>query len=256
VLTSELKLEKSGGVLTATLNRPEKKNAFTREMYAALAAAVVSADQDPMVRVLLVQGEGDSFTAGNDLSEFAAASADPSTAGVAADPLVKALAEATTPIVAAVHGQAVGIGLTMLLHCDLVYVAEDARISTPFAKLGICPGAASSMLLPARIGHARAFALFTLGDPIDGRTAAEWGLANAALPEAEVKPRARAAAEALASRPPGAVAATKRLLRDTAAYARQIEMESAEFMARLRSPEAKEAFAAFFERRAPDFSRF
>ena len=254
--TDHVRVERAAGIVTLTLVRPEKKNALTPEMYAALAAAIVEADQDRETRVVLLEAEGDAFTAGNDLAEFAAAASDQFPERFGAEPLLEALVLARTPIVAAVQGQAVGVGLTLLLHCDLVYVAENARLSSPFVNLALTPEAASSLLLPARIGHVRAFALFALGEAIDGRTAAAWGLANAALPAAEVRACARAAAEALAQRPPAAVAAAKALMRDAPAYASRIQEEYEQFRAQLRSPEAHEAFAAFFEKRAPDFSRF
>jgi enoyl-CoA hydratase/carnithine racemase len=150
----------------------------------------------------------------------------------------------------------VGIGVTMLLHCDLVFVAEDAKLSTPFVNLALVPEAASSILLQARIGYARAYAMFALGEPIDGRTAASIGLANAAFPASEVRAKAFAAAKALASRPIGALQATKELMRDSETIAAVIARETEIFGARLRSPETAEALRAFAERRAPDFSKF
>jgi enoyl-CoA hydratase/carnithine racemase len=143
----------------------------------------------------------------------------------------------------------------MLLHCDLVYVAEDALLTTPFVNLALVPEAASSMLLPARIGHARAFAMFVLGEAVDGKKAEAWGIANAAVPASELRAKARAAAEAVASRAPASVALTKQLMRDPAAIAEQMAEEGKHFAAQLKSPEAKEAFAAFAQKRAPDFSK-
>ncbi|MDB5462233.1 MAG: enoyl-CoA hydratase, partial [Phenylobacterium sp.] len=195
-MTEHVLSEKSGGVLTLTMNRPEKKNAITRAMYQALGDAIDGAADDRDVRCVLIQANGDSFTAGNDLSEFAAVNSGDTTANQAREggnPLLTALGRAKTPLVAAVHGRAVGVGVTMLLHCDLVYVAEDALLTTPFVNLALVPEAASSMLLPARIGHARAFAMFVLGEAVDGKTAAAWGIANAAVPAAELRAKARAA---------------------------------------------------------------
>jgi enoyl-CoA hydratase/carnithine racemase len=255
-MSGQVLIERAGGVLTLTLNRPDKKNALTREMYAVVGAAIREADQDHEIRVVLLQANGDTFTAGNDLQEFAdinAGEAPPE--GFSAQPLLAAITEARTPIIAAVHGRAVGIGMTLLLHCDLVFVAEDAQLSSPFVNLALAPEAASSLLLPARIGHPRAFAMFALGEPIDGRTAAAWGLANAAVPAAELHARARAAADQLALRPPASVAATKALMRDATAYARRIEAEFEVFQTQLKSPEAREAFAAFLEKRPADFSK-
>jgi enoyl-CoA hydratase/carnithine racemase len=252
----QVRVEKAGGVLTVTLARPEKKNALTPEMYAGLTAALRSAEEDREVRVVLLQAEGDAFCAGNDLAEFSAVSAGQAPRSIAAKPFLDALVQARAPLVAAVQGLAVGVGVTMLLHCDLVFVAEDARLSAPFANLALTPEAASSLLLPARIGHVRAFSMFALGEAIDGRTAAAWGLANAALPAGEVQTRARAAAEALARRPPASIGATKALMREVQAYASRMEAEFVRFGDQLRSEEAKEAFAAFYEKRPADFSRF
>ena len=257
-MTEHIRVEKSGGVLTLTLNRPEKKNALTRAMYQALGEAIDGSVSDREVRCVLIQAEGDAFTAGNDIADFAAVNAGDSAGRVVAvegNPLLAALARAKTPLVAAVQGRAVGVGLTMLLHCDLVYVAEDAILSAPFVNLALVPEAASSLLLPARIGHVRAFAMFALGETIDGTTAAAWGIANAALPAAKVRARARAAAEAIAAKPPAAVIKTKALMRDEQAVIAHIALEGARFLEQLRSPEAREAFAAFAEKRAPDFGK-
>jgi enoyl-CoA hydratase/carnithine racemase len=253
-MTDHVIVEKNGGVLTLTLNRPEKKNALTTAMYAVLTRALDDAADDVDVRCVLIQGNGDSFTAGNDLSEFAAINAGDSERA-SGNSLVSALARASVPIVAAVHGRAVGVGATMLLHCDLVFVTDDARLSTPFVNLALVPEAASSLLLPARIGHARAFSMFVLGEPIDGATAAAWGIANAVVPRDELRTRARSAAEAVASRPRASVALTKRLMRDTDALAARIAEENRHFAAQLKSDEAREAFAAFREKRPPDFRK-
>ncbi|HKR90303.1 MAG TPA: enoyl-CoA hydratase-related protein [Phenylobacterium sp.] len=256
-MSERVLIDKAAGVLTITLNRPEKKNALTVEEYARLGGTIDAANDDPEVRAILIQANGDMFTAGHDLSEFAAINAGGAANRdrPAGEPFLLALANARKPLVAAVHGRAVGIGLTMLLHCDLVYVAEDAFLSSPFVGLALVPEAASSLLLPARIGHVRAFDLFVLGTPIDGRIAVEWGIANAALPAAEVQAKARAAAEALAAKPAAAVRVTKALMRDIPAMIQRIDQEFGHFYAQLRSPEAKEAFCAFFEKRPADFSK-
>lgn len=257
-MTEHVLIEKSKGVLTLTLNRPEKKNALTRAMYRALGEAIDGANDDPEARCVLIEANGDAFTAGNDIADFAAVNAgDGGAQSARADgnPLLIALGRARRPLVAAVQGRAVGVGVTMLLHCDLVYVAEDALLTTPFVNLALVPEAASSLLLPARIGHARAFSMFVLGEAVDGRTAAAWGIANAALPAEDVRARARAAAEAVAARPPAAVAKTKALMRHEAAVAEQMSREAEHFASQLTSPEAREAFAAFTEKRAPDFSK-
>ena len=256
-MTDHVLTEKSGGVLTLTLNRPEKKNALTRAMYQALADGIDGAEQDAEIRCVLIQAEGEAFTAGNDLADFAAINRGdtPEATRPRTNPLLAALARARTPIVAAVNGRAVGIGTTMLLHCDLVFVSDDAVLTTPFVNLALVPEAASSLTLPARIGHARAFAMFVLGEPVDAEKAVGWGIANAKCPKAELRTRARGAAEAIASRPASAVALTKALMRDPAALTARMELEGGHFAAQLKSPEAKEAFAAFAEKRAPDFSR-
>jgi enoyl-CoA hydratase/carnithine racemase len=247
-MSDHILIDKAAGVLTLTLNRPEKKNALTAAMYAALGGAIAEADADSDVRCVVLQANGDSFTAGNDLSEFAAFNAGETDRAIG-NPLLAALARATTPIVAAVQGRAVGVGTTMLLHCDLVFVAEDAVLSTPFVNLALVPEAASSILLPARIGHARAFAMFVLGQSVDARTAVAWGLANSVLPVAELRAQAGTAAEAIAARPPAAVAITKRLMRDTAAIEARIADEGRYFAAQLRSDEARDAFAGFERKR-------
>jgi enoyl-CoA hydratase/carnithine racemase len=224
-------------------------------MYQALGEAIDGAAADAQVRCILIQAEGDVFTAGNDLGDFAAANrAEPSDAP-RGNPLLTALARAVTPIVAAVNGRAVGVGTTMLLHCDMVFVSEDAVLTTPFVNLALIPEAASSLTLPARIGHARAFAMFVLGEAVDANTAVQWGIANAVCPRAELRTRARAAADAIAARPASAVRLTKMLMRDPAALTARMEIEGTHFAAQLKSAEAKEAFAAFAEKRAPDFSR-
>jgi enoyl-CoA hydratase/carnithine racemase len=244
-------------VLTLTLNRPKKKNALTRAMYQTLGDAIDGASDDSAIRCIVIQSEGDAFTAGNDLGDFAeinrrAASADPPRH---TNPLLAALARATKPIVAAVQGRAVGIGTTLLLHCDMVVVAEDALLTTPFVNLALVPEAASSLLLPARIGHARAFSMFVLGESVNAATAVAWGLANTVCPRAELHARARGIAEAIATRPSSAIGRTKTLMRDAAMLAARMEVEGAHFAAQLASPEAMEAFAAFAEKRAPNFTR-
>jgi enoyl-CoA hydratase/carnithine racemase len=247
-MSDHVLVDQSGGVLTLTLNRPEKKNALTAEMYAALGRAIHDAGQDADVRCIVLQANGDSFTAGNDLAEFAAVNAGERDRATG-NPLLAALAHASTPIVAAVQGRAVGVGTTMLLHCDLVFVGADALLSTPFVNLALVPEAASSILLPARVGHARAFSMFVLGESVDAPTAVQWGIANAVVPVVDLRARARAAADAIAARPPAAVAITKRLMRDAAALEARIAEESRHFAAQLESEEARAAFAAFQRKR-------
>ncbi|MBR0795722.1 enoyl-CoA hydratase/isomerase family protein [Bradyrhizobium jicamae] len=243
-----------GSVLSVTMARPDKKNAITNAMYGAMADALERAEGDTAIRAVLIQGDGDSFTAGNDLADFAAVSQ-----GARGERHVtrflKSLAVASRPLVAAVQGNAVGIGTTMLLHCDLVYLASNARLITPFVNLALVPEAASTWLMPQRIGHARAYAMFALGEPVEAETAVSIGLANAVVPPDALRARARAAAEALAKRPLGSLQHTKLLMRDTARISAQMAREGEIFQERLMSAEAREAFAAFAERRQPDFSK-
>ena len=250
-MTEHVLVGAQGGVLTLTLNRPEKRNALTDAMYGALADAMAAAEADPATRVIVVRGEGEAFTAGNDLSEFAASGGRLGHV----QRFLSALLGATRPLVAAVHGRAVGIGLTMLLHCDHVLLAEDAQLSAPFVSLALVPEAGSGLLLPARIGHARAFAVFALGEVVSAPDALAWGLANRVVPREVLRAAAEEVAARLARQPMEAVAATKRLMRDAAALAVQMEAEGAVFRERLGSAEAREAFAAFRERRAADFGR-
>lgn len=256
-MTEHVRTTVEDGILRVTLARSDKKNALTTAMYAALGNALARAETDPSVRAVLLEAEGDAFSAGNDLGDFAAvASGQLALEDTTIHLFLNALAAARKPYVAAVQGLAVGIGVTMLLHCDLVFVAEDAKLSTPFVNLALVPEAASSALLQARIGYARAYAMFALGEPIDGRTAAAMGLANAALPANEVGPKALAAAKLLASKPLGALQATKELMRDSKAIAGLMARETAIFTTRLKSPETAEALRAFAERRPPDFRKF
>jgi enoyl-CoA hydratase/carnithine racemase len=244
------------GVLTVTLARPEKKNAITQAMYAALAEATERARSDDAVRVLLFNAEGDSFSAGNDIADFIAlGSQGAEAADMPVFRFLKSLADMDKPAVAAVRGRAVGIGLTLLLHCDLVVVAEDALLSVPFVNLALAPEAASSQLLPLLVGHQRAFEMFALGEPIDGRTALAWGLANRAVRADQVDGVAAELAARLATRAPNSIRKTKRLMRDAEALWSRMQAEGEAFGSQMRSPEAMEAFMAFSQKRAPDFTR-
>jgi enoyl-CoA hydratase/carnithine racemase len=257
LVTQHVLVEKSEKLLVLTLNRPDKKNALTRAMYSTLATEITNADTDPDLRCILIMANGDMFTAGNDLADFAAignAAAAPKPED--ANPLLPALARARTPIVAAVNGRAVGVGVTMLLHCDMVYLAADALLSTPFVNLALVPEAASSLLLPLRIGHVRAFEMFVLGEPVNAEKAVSWGIANRAVPPSDLHSIARAAAISIAARAPASVVATKALMRDQSAVLARMKEETGHFARQLKSAEFKEAFTAFSERRAPDFSKF
>jgi enoyl-CoA hydratase/carnithine racemase len=256
-VTQHVLVEKSDKLLVLTLNRPEKKNALTRAMYQTLATEIGNADADPAIRCILVIANGDMFTAGNDLADFAAiGNATTAPKPEDANPLLPALAKARTPIVAAVNGRAVGVGVTMLLHCDMVYLAEDAMLIAPFVNLALVPEAGSSLLLPLRIGHVRAFEMFVLGEPVNAERAVSWGIANRAVPPSELHSVARAAAVSIASRAPASVVATKSLMRDQSVVLARMSEETGHFVRQLKSAEFKEAFAAFSERRAPDFSKF
>lgn len=244
-------IRRDGAVLEIRFNRPEKKNAITNAMYAAMADALEQAAADAAVRAILFTAEGDLFTAGNDLMDFAAQNTGAFTGPREVERFLRRAIEAEKPLVAAVAGDAVGVGATMLLHCDLVYIADSARLITPFVDLGLVPENASSLTLPARIGHARAFALLGLCEPMNGRDAAQNGIANAALAAAEVEPRARAAAQALAAKPPESLRLTKNLMRDRAPLAARVAEEGALFAERLKSDEAAQAFAAFLQKRPP-----
>jgi enoyl-CoA hydratase/carnithine racemase len=253
-MTEHVKVRQDGAVLEIIFARPEKKNALSNAMYRTATEALERAHDDRAVRVILFGAEGDAFTAGNDIADFASAAAG-ERRDLAAFDFITALGRAEKPIVAAVSGLAVGVGTTMLLHCDLVYVAETARLTTPFVNLALVPEAASSMLLPGRIGHVRAFAMFALGESISGPEAFSLGLANKVLPRDDVLPAARAAARKLAAQPLGAIIATKKLMREREPILARMAQESAVFGQRLQTEEAREAFRAFAERRPPEFAK-
>lgn len=255
-MSEHIHTELKDGVLVVTLARPEKKNAITQAMYLALSEATERARTDPQVRVLLFQARGDSFSAGNDIADFIAIGSQSGTPfDMSVFRFLKALADLDRPAVAAVRGRAVGIGLTLLLHCDLVVVAEDALLSAPFVNLALAPEAASTLLLPAAIGHQRAFELFALGQAIDGRTALAWGLANRAVRADEVETAAWDLATQLAARAPNSIRRTKALMRDAERLWDLMRREGEVFGDQMRSPEAMEAFMAFTQKRAPDFSK-
>lgn len=255
-MSEHIKTHLDGGVLTVVFDRADKKNAITQAMYAALAEATENARADDAVRVILFRSEGDAFSAGNDIADFIAISqTSDNLVDMGVFRFLKALADLDKPAVAAVRGRAVGIGLTMLLHCDLVVVAEDALLSAPFVNLALAPEAASTLLLPAAIGHQRAFELFALGEAIDGRTALAWGLANRAVPADQVETVAADLAAKLTARAPNSIRKTKALMRDPSALWALMQREGAAFGSQMRSPEAMEAFAAFTQKRAPDFSK-
>lgn len=244
------------GVATLTIDRPAKKNAITGEMYEAFVAHLKQAAADKSVRAVLITGAGNAFTAGNDLKDFG----DPRFIQPDSPVLgfMQGLAAFEKPVVAAVNGIAVGIGVTMLLHCDLVYVADNASFSMPFTSLGLVPEFASTLLLPLIAGRVRAAEKLLLGRPFLAPEAVVMGLANAVLPAAEVLPHAQKVAQSFNALPPGAVRDTKRLLRQAQGPAIQeaILREASHFGPRLAGGEAREAIAAILEKRPPDFSKF
>jgi enoyl-CoA hydratase/carnithine racemase len=239
------------GILTIEISRREKKNAITSDMYRAMSAALSRARDDSHVRVVLLRGQDDMFTAGNDLADFLQRKVgDPS----AAIPFLHLIAGFEKPIVAAVAGNAVGIGTTMLLHCDLVYAADNARFQLPFVNLALCPEGGSSLLLPRVAGYQRAAELLMLGEPFDAATAREAGFVNRVLAPGELMAAAMDAAQKLAARPAGSVAVTKALLKrppDRSAI-EAIDEEVIFFSDLVAAPAAKEIFAAFLEKRGPD----
>ncbi|MCB1550231.1 MAG: enoyl-CoA hydratase/isomerase family protein [Hyphomicrobiaceae bacterium] len=256
-MTTEIEITLKDGVQLIRLARPEKKNALTGAMYDAMSAALDRGETDDEIAVHVFIGSGGSFSAGNDINDFARRSSTPS-GGIPTPSLsfIRRLPVTTKPMIAAVDGLAVGIGTTMLLHCDLVYVSPTASLRTPFLDLGVVPEAASSLLIPQRAGYVRAFELLCLGQPCDAEAAVRAGLANAVVPQDQLEATALAAARRLADKPRDALMLSRRLLRgDNGAIVKRLEEEAAIFGERLTSPEAKEAFAAFFEKRAPDFRK-
>ena len=249
------------GVATIEIARPEKKNAITMAMYQAMADALVAANADSAVRAVLITGQPGVFTSGNDLEDFM--QRPPGSGSDAMESPVfrfmRALIGCEKPVVAAVTGAAIGIGTTMLLHCDLVYVSDEARLAMPFVSLGLVPEFASSVIVPRLMGHVKAAEKLLLGDPFTVADAVECGIANAVLPGAEVANHARRVAQRFNALPPGAVRDSKKLLRrgqNTDYLFETIQTEGKIFGERLRSPEAKEAFSAFFQKRKPDFTKF
>jgi enoyl-CoA hydratase/carnithine racemase len=237
-------------------DRPEKKNAITVAMYPMLGEALRAAETDPQVRVVMLHGTAECFTAGNDVHDFVNVPRKPGTSPAQA--LFGVLPIMQKPIVAAVGGPAVGIGTTMLLHCDLVYAAPNARFQLPFVPLGIVPEFGSTFLLPRLAGYQRAAKLLLLGQPFDAKEAYEAGIVTAVVPQENLLAEAEKAALALAALPPESIKLTKRLMKEryAATLSEVIDEEVRIFTARLGSPEAKEAMSAFLEKRKPDFSRF
>jgi enoyl-CoA hydratase/carnithine racemase len=248
-MSEHLLVEREPGLLTLRLNRLDKKNALTRAMYSGMAEVLGQADRDGGVRAVLITGGEHCFTSGNDVADFI--QAPPSGLNSEVFQFMQALFEFSKPVVAAVSGPAVGIGTTLLLHCDLVYVSRDASLKMPFVNLGLCPEYGSSLILPRLLGHARAAELLLLGQSFNGEQAAAWGIANQALDDgAATLARAREMALRFQQLASSAVADSKRLMRAPGReeLRRVIEEEGALFGQRLRSPEAIEALTAFMRR--------
>jgi enoyl-CoA hydratase/carnithine racemase len=254
-MTETVVITRTAGVLEIRLNRPEKKNALTRAMYDAMADAFARVDADPTLRVALLTGTGDSFTSGNDIGDFQARAASNSEGS--ASRFLPTISSMEKPLIAAVNGPAIGVGTTMLMHCDFIVAARSARFVMPFTSLGLVPEAGSSMLFPRLLGYQRAGALLLLGESLDANSAYAWGFVNRVVDDQALMPTAREIAQRLASLPPAAVRLTKQLMRHGPEdLTDRMREELALFRERVGSPEAAEAFRAFMEKRKPDFSAF
>ena len=252
---SDILVHTEAGVTTITLNRVDKKNSITSAMYATMADALVAAEADAAVRVVLLQGDATVFSAGNDIGDFL--NKPPAGQDSPVFRFLHGIAAFPKPIVAAVCGPAVGIGTTMLLHCDLVYAGDNAAFSLPFVNLGLCPEAASSLLVPQMFGYHRAAEALLLGEPFMAEAALEVGLVNRIVPPTEANGIAQTQARKLAAKPITSLIETKRLMKkgQSALVAQQMTEEGALFGRMLREPAAREAFTAFMEKRKPDFSQ-
>ena len=246
----------SEGVMTLTLNRVDKKNALTQAMYGFIADALLEAAAAPSVHVLVLQGDPSIFSAGNDIADFLARAPSADSADSEVLRFLRGIAAFPKPLVAAVCGPAVGVGTTMLFHCDLVYAGDNAAFSMPFVNLGLCAEAASSLLAPQLMGYHRSAEALLLGEPLLAETALEIGLVNRVVPPSEANALARRQALKLAAKPLPALMETKRLMKkgQLAQVLAQMAEEGATFGRLLHSPHAKEAFSAFLEKRKPDFS--
>lgn len=243
------------GVLSLTINRLDRKNSITAVMYAAMADVLIAAESNDAVRVLVIQGHETIFSAGNDIGDFL--NKPPSTQDAPVFRFLYAISAFTKPIVAAVCGPAVGIGTTLLMHCDLIYAGDNAAFSMPFVNLGLCPEAGSSLLVPQLMGYPRAAEALLLGEPFTAEAALEMGLINRIVPPAEASALAQQQAQKLAAKPLSSVIETKRLMKQASASAvkQRIHDESLSFGRMLSEPAAREAFTAFMQKRKPDFSQ-
>jgi enoyl-CoA hydratase/carnithine racemase len=249
-MTNLVDIRDDDGIRVVRMNRPDKKNALTAAMYDAMAAALAGTRIDPDIRCVMIAGLPGAFCAGNDLDEFRKAADDGEGLGEPVLRFLHALAYCERPLVAAVDGFAVGVGTTMLLHCDYVVVSRMARFTTPFVGLGLVPEAASTLLAPRLMGPRRAFAMLVMGEPFDSEQALSVGLINAVADSAAVETQALAAARRIAALPPEAVLASRRMIRgEPGEVAARIDLEADFFRERLQSPEAQAAFAAFFARK-------
>ncbi|MGY6162596.1 enoyl-CoA hydratase [Paraburkholderia strydomiana] len=255
-MTTDILVERANGVLTIAFNRPDKKNAITAAMYQTMADTLVQAQGDASVRAILIRGSANIFSAGNDLEDFMKSPLMGENAPVFQ--FLRAISSAEKPVVASVAGPAVGIGTTLLLHCDLVYAADSASFSLPFAQLGLCPEAASSLLLPRVAGYQAAAEKLLLGEAFDVAEAQRMGFVNRVLPAAEVDAFAASQAAKLAALPASSLRVTKSLMKRASHQELQTQMseEAVHFGKMLIAPEAREAFKAFFEKRKPDFRQF
>jgi enoyl-CoA hydratase/carnithine racemase len=252
---SDILVHTEAGVCTITFNRPDKKNSITAAMYGTMADALQTAQDDAAVRCVVFQGSETMFSAGNDIADFL--NNPPAGTGSPVFRFLRGIAQFPKPLVAAVCGPAVGVGTTMLFHCDLVYAGDNAAFSMPFVNLGLCPEAASSLLVPQMLGYHRAAEALLLGEPFMAEAALEVGLVNRVLPPTEATGYAQAVARKLAAKPISALVETKRLMKKThtAQVLAVMDEEGASFGRMLREPAAREAFGAFMERRKPDFSK-
>lgn len=254
-MTQDILVHAEGGVMTLTLNRLERKNSITSDMYAALADGIARAQEDAAIRVVLIQGHETVFSAGNDIGDFL--NKPPAGPDSPVFRFLRGIATFPKPLLAAVCGPAVGIGTTMLFHCDLVYAGDNAAFSMPFANLGLCPEAASSVLVPQMLGYHRAAEALMLGEPFFAEAALEVGLVNRVVPPTEANGYANAQARKLAAKPLSSLVETKRLMKkgQQQLVLQQMLDEGESFGRMLREPAAKEAFTAFMEKRKPDFSK-
>jgi len=250
---SDIITERSGNILRIQLNRPERKNAMTSAMYNTMADLLNNAAKEDQIRVVLWHGAGDSFSAGNDIQDFLKNPPGPGESPQAR--LINALINFDKPIVAAVQGAAIGGGTTMLTHCDFVFAGESAKFQMPFVDLALVPEFGSSYSVPARIGYLRAAELILLGSRFDAKRAAALGLVTRVVPDQELLATATDTARELAEKAPAALQACKRLIRSSTReqLEQAVKVENEEFSVRVRSAEAKEAFAAFIEKRKPNF---